>query len=137
MRRIIYISTAGEELDISDIKEIVRVAAMFNNENRIGGHLLYNGLNFLQVLEGEKQVLDPLYMRIVHDDRHCAVSTILNEDIEQRCFTNWGLGVSHKYGPAQTDTSLESEIAKYEPEVLADAPGHVRRIFEYFITLKA
>ena len=52
MKRLIYISTAIDTIQESDIDDIVATAQRVNEVQSLTGVLLFNGLNFLQLLEG-------------------------------------------------------------------------------------
>ena len=55
------------------------------------GALLYNGLNFLQILEGPSQALTPLYLKIRRDSRHSGVVKLVHERISMRTYPDWGM----------------------------------------------
>ena len=48
---------------------------------------------FLQVLEGSRTDVNSLYASIVRDRRHRDVTLLSYEDIEQRRFANWRMGM--------------------------------------------
>ena len=59
MHRLVYFSNANLDLNLSAIEGMVEMSAERNRLRRISGALLYNGLNFLQILEGPRQALTP------------------------------------------------------------------------------
>jgi hypothetical protein len=48
--------------------------------------------SFFQILEGEAEVLGPLYRTIAADPRHRALVKLIEEPIEKRSFANWSMG---------------------------------------------
>ncbi len=56
--------------------------------------LLYADNTFFQVLEGELSVVENLYRRISADPRHQRVMKLIQEPIEARDFSDWGMWFS-------------------------------------------
>ena len=54
--------------------------------------LLYLDPYFIQILEGEHDVILAAFDRIKKDKRHHKVSVIYKKQIERRCFSNWTMG---------------------------------------------
>ena len=72
MRRIVYISTATG-MPAAEVDRIVAAAEQGNFERQITGFLIYNGRNFLQLIEGERRSLEPVWNSIRADPRHSPV----------------------------------------------------------------
>ena len=53
--------------------------------------MLYVRGNVIQVLEGDKEVVDALYQRIERDQRHTNVTPVFNRPISQRLFAAWNM----------------------------------------------
>lgn len=70
---------------------LVAQAAESNRIAGITGVLLYDGGNFLQILEGEPATVDALFARICQDTRHHHVKLIERVGIEQRNFADWSM----------------------------------------------
>ena len=90
MRHLLYISTANgvKEADIADI------AAQSRDNNvtsDITGFLLFNGRNFLQLLEGEQAHLLSLMNRLALDTRHSGIVKIVDQPASERAFPDWGM----------------------------------------------
>jgi hypothetical protein len=62
-----------------------------NIELGITGILFYGNQRFLQVLEGEKEVVQTLYTSIRRDPRHQNVLTYIDNPTEQRAFPEWAM----------------------------------------------
>ena len=54
--------------------------------------LLYRGGNILQVIEGEPDVVLPLFAKISRDPRHRGVIKLYQKNIEERDFPDWTMG---------------------------------------------
>ena len=86
----IYISTAPD-LTREEVDVILASSARNNAERGISGLLLYNGRNFLQLLEGEEAQLVALMTRIAHDPRHSGVSMLGRKEMDERACPNWAM----------------------------------------------
>lgn len=90
LSQYLYISTAPQ-LSRDEIDAILEASARNNPERGITGLLLYNGRNFVQLLEGEESDLVGLMMRIGNDPRHTGVSVLDHKTIEQRACPGWAM----------------------------------------------
>lgn len=90
LSQYLYISTAPS-LSRDDVEAILASSARNNPERGITGLLLYNGRNFLQLLEGEESELKGLMLRIGNDPRHTGVSLLSNRMIDQRSCPEWAM----------------------------------------------
>lgn len=59
--RLIYVSSAVEELPDQVLDDILKSAVQHNKPQNITGMLLYCGGNFMQVLEGEEAAVKETY----------------------------------------------------------------------------
>ncbi len=91
MYRLVYVSTARDDLGDSDIGRILDVSQSNNHERYLTGFLAHNGRHFMQALEGEYDEVREIYDRILSDDRHQGVVQILGETIEKRAFPEWAM----------------------------------------------
>ena len=90
MRQYVYVSTA-EQLPSQDVTAILESCQRNNPLQGLTGLLLYNGRNFLQVLEGEHDALERVMRRIEHDSRHHGISRLHDELIESRACPDWSM----------------------------------------------
>jgi hypothetical protein len=88
---LIYYSVASPSLNGNDISNILEVSQENNSKNNITGCLLYHNDAFLQILEGESEVIESLYLKIEQDKRHYSARRVYNDNKEKRSFTNWGM----------------------------------------------
>ncbi|MFN4113541.1 MAG: BLUF domain-containing protein [Sphingomonadaceae bacterium] len=90
MRQYVYVSTA-ENLASQEVTEILESCNRNNPFQGLTGLLLYNGRNFLQVLEGEHDSLERVMRRIEHDSRHHGISRLHDEPIDDRTCPDWSM----------------------------------------------
>ena len=90
MRRIVYISTADGLSDVQ-VDAIVSGAARNNLATQVSGFLLYNGRNFLQMIEGENAEIAELIGVIEADDRHNGIVRLIDDGIETRSCADWAM----------------------------------------------
>ncbi|KUO56705.1 MAG: hypothetical protein APF78_11405 [Sphingomonadales bacterium BRH_c3] len=88
LRQIVYISTAAG-IDSAAIASILESCRRNNAERAVTGLLLYNGRNFLQLLEGNVEDLSWVLHRIEADPRHNGVSIIEDIAVEERACPDW------------------------------------------------
>jgi len=93
--RLVYASRAARTIDDGFIMAICDVASSRNAAQGITGVLVtQQGQDvFLQVLEGSRADVNALYASIVRDARHRDVTLLSYEDIEQRRFASWRMGM--------------------------------------------
>ncbi|MBC3871631.1 BLUF domain-containing protein [Undibacterium oligocarboniphilum] len=90
--RLIYASRAVN-LGPADVKDILASSRKNNQQLAITGALsLSNGI-FLQCLEGERSAVNALYHHILKDKRHTKPEILVLEEITQRQFTSWNMGL--------------------------------------------
>lgn len=82
MHRIIYLSSGIKIFSDEEIKNLLYVSRINNSKNGITGLLLYAEGNFIQILEGEKEVIEATYHKIQKDNRHKNIIVVTNESIK-------------------------------------------------------
>jgi Sensors of blue-light using FAD len=102
MKSILYVSVADPELVSDDIYQLVGNAQQRNLADNISGVMLYNGSNFLQLIEGEPDIIDKCFARIVADPRHSGVITLRNEVCTVREFPLWAMRYSLVEQPVES-----------------------------------
>ncbi|MEO0564365.1 MAG: BLUF domain-containing protein [Chloroflexota bacterium] len=91
--QLIYGSTATVgKIDNDELLRILEKSRQNNARRNVTGILLYKGRNFIQVLEGEAEVVDAIYATVKEDPRHHAVMTIIRREISERMFPDWKMG---------------------------------------------
>lgn len=93
VHQLIYLSKASRALHSVDFLNILNASKKNNQSNRVTGSLFYNGGWFLQVLEGDINVVQDLYRRIEQDDRHTNSRVIYLEPANSRTFSRWTMNM--------------------------------------------
>jgi hypothetical protein len=88
----IYASAASRDFEPEELAKLLRVARANNAELGLTGMLLHAEGSFFQVLEGQADVVDALYVKIEHDQRHAQVTLVIREPIPKRYFDAWTMG---------------------------------------------
>jgi hypothetical protein len=89
---IVYASNAVQAFSDDDLITLLDKAKQFNETVNITGILLYKDGNFMQVLEGPDEAVLALYQAIQKDRRHSDVTTLLQNPITEREFSQWSMG---------------------------------------------
>ncbi|MGI9285928.1 MAG: BLUF domain-containing protein [Pseudomonadales bacterium] len=92
MSHVIYVSTAVSRMSEDDLVHLLRQARRRNKRLDITGMLLYQNGRFMQVLEGDEDQVNEIYLAIQNDWRHKNVDTLRAEQIERRNFPDWSMG---------------------------------------------
>ena len=134
MLRLIYFSTARLGLDRSDLEALLSAAAAHNRAAGITGVLLFNGLNFLQVLEGPATAVEALFDRIAGDPRHGGVALLKREAIETPSYPLWGMKLKEIETPAGPGDPLRrtGEIAD---SLIEASRGDLKTMIAAFLSL--
>ena len=103
---IIYISRASEDVSANSLEEILKISRQNNPSVGVSGMLLYKNGEFMQAIEGEKDVVTKLMNKIADDPRHADILTLSKKAIPHRYFKNWSMGfenLSENKLPGQFD----------------------------------
>ena len=90
--QLIYVSTARAGLGETDLADIVGASQRNNLRDGLTGLLVFNGLNFMQALEGPEDALTRTFRAICSDPRHEGVVAIATKRIVEREFPDWSMG---------------------------------------------
>lgn len=119
--RLVYISTAHPDLMLSDIDAILETARTRNADEGITGLLVFNGFNFLQLLEGPPANVERVFSSICNDRRHSGVVRVMYGDTDERVFSSWAMAYARTgSGQGESAFTLTTEALKaYLPEDLS------------------
>ncbi|WP_340149317.1 BLUF domain-containing protein [uncultured Sneathiella sp.] len=92
MHYLIYVSSASHLLDDAELKGILDASRTNNAMNDVTGMLLYKDGSFMQVLEGEPEIVAKTFDRISEDRRHNGIITLCEEEADNRIFQGWSMG---------------------------------------------
>lgn len=103
---IIYTSTMLPTITLEDMQKISDDFMSNNKIHNISGVLLFYRGVVLQYIEGERTVLDRLYLNILKDTRHYNIITLFDDVISSKLFKDWGLKF-HRYDITKYIKTLE------------------------------
>jgi len=75
--------------------QILETARRYNKAHNLTGVLCQGRGLYVQVLEGERSVINGLYRRIVADNRHDHTEIVHFGEIESRQFKEWSMALVH------------------------------------------
>ena len=91
MYELIYTSIAPQGLSEEALIDILIHARVKNKQLGISGILIYHQREIIQILEGEKSVVEALFQTIVEDVRHTRVGVFYEGDIQEKAFKDWSM----------------------------------------------
>ena len=92
LTRLVYYSQRNPSLSLN-MEELLGVCQRNNSASNVTGILHYNGHYFLQVLEGGRAEVSAIYHRIAADPRHVNIILISAQDVRERIFPTWSMGL--------------------------------------------
>lgn len=103
--QLVYNSAAiSEDLGSPDLETILIGARKRNSLLGVTGLLVYRHGEFLQLLEGDYDVVQHIYHDIILlDERHTAVGIAWEDSVAQRSFAQWSMGFVDASGMASPD----------------------------------
>ena len=91
LKSLTYTSLARLDLTAEDLEAIYRTAREVNALEGITGLLIFNGIHFLQIVEGTPDAIDELVERLRRDPRHNGLEIRDEREIENRSFPDWSM----------------------------------------------
>lgn len=128
LSQYLYISTAPT-LPREQVDAILAASARNNPARGITGLLLFNGRNFLQLLEGEDSEVSALMDTITADPRHSGVSVLDRRGIAARTCPDWAMK------RIMIAESIESRRNMLERDLPQDLDPDVRKMIVNFAVL--
>ena len=93
LTQLIYISRAVGPQTTTVTSQILETARAFNKSHDLTGVLCQGKGFYVQVLEGERSVVNSLYRRIAADSRHVDAEIVLFGEIKNRQFKDWSMAL--------------------------------------------
>lgn len=132
MFSLLYVSSASKLFSREDLVTLLAKARANNSALDVSGILLYKGGNFMQVLEGDEQVVKDLQSKIAKDVRHHGMLVLLQQHRPEREFSQWSMafrdlehdsdelgdGYSEFMNANWTDPSFTSDPSKIQKLLL-------------------
>jgi hypothetical protein len=134
MFQIAYFSTATAPQDSVGIERILLTSRANNLRDDITGLLVAGSDRYMQVIEGPRRAMETLYAAIRADDRHFAVTTLVERTTLERSFEGWTMAYRREHGLNQFNSFpavLTHLTAKVEDLMLR---GQIRLFADTFIT---
>jgi hypothetical protein len=133
LERIAYISAAAEEQTAASVGAILEVSRSRNLAAGVTGLLIGGGHWWMQLIEGERPSLEPIWNSIRFDRRHSPVVLVQRRPIRQRSFSDWALqfreAQDHGFGDlleeltgGVADPRLRDQVRRFAELFLA-SPG--------------
>ena len=91
LSRLLYTSNAKLGLGLGELRGILKEAREANEKVEVTGMLCVCQGQFLQALEGRRQVINDLYLKIARDPRHWDCALLDFKAIERRSFDHWSM----------------------------------------------
>lgn len=110
MLSVVYVSVADPSIGEDGVALIVETARRNNARHGLTGALIYNGYNFLQLLEGPADEVEACLAIIGQDSRHSGMAEVRRRKIETRDFADWTM--LYERGLAGHDEDLSRLAAK-------------------------
>lgn len=101
--QLIYVSHATQKLTMRDTMAIVDAASAKNAVLGLTGLLCYGGGYFLQVIEGDGDVVSDAFCRIAKDPRHERVRLVDFSIIAARRFDDWSMHLINLDDPTRQE----------------------------------
>lgn len=114
MIHIIYISRAVRPLSDQDLQALLDQCRRDNAQHNVTGVLFYSHGNIAQLIEGEAEILEPLFKKISRDGRHSNVVKLVSKPITVRSFSDWSMAF-HPLEPAGFETLQGFLLPHYMP----------------------
>ena len=130
MRQITCISTACGEKSAELLRDIQRQSQHRNARDGLSGLLLFDGVRFLLILEGEANAVTATLERVRNDKRHLGMVMLADKTIEHAQFGSWAMLSRDARAPIN---DLQNALSPY----LRNADRTTRALFESFAVLRA
>ncbi len=115
--RVLYVSRSAGPQTGTVTAGILSAAQAHNKAHGVSGVLCQGQGLYLQVLEGERSVVNRLYAHILQDRRHQDVQMLSFEEIGQRRYRDWSM--AHVVLP-DDDAMIRMQHPEFDPY---SAPG--------------
>jgi hypothetical protein len=136
VHELFYCSMATREMLDADILDMLTVAREKNARLKVTGLLVYQKRTreFMQILEGEKQVVFELLDTIKADERHQSLHLIYDGEIPERNFKDWSMGFADLESVDKSKLEGVSEFLEkgYTHELIREQPSYATVLMETF-----
>lgn len=113
MLQVSYVSQNSEPMSPTALLDLLLECRRKNEKRGVTGMLLYGNGTFLQVIEGEDDVIDSLVAKIEADPRHDRIQTLHRRSIAEREYGDWSMGFDQV---SDEDLSDIEGLANFAPD---------------------
>lgn len=103
LRRLAWSSVPSPSFSAARLNQIIAPSRRNNERHGISGMLLFTGVHFLAIYEGEERDLDELWWRLERDQRHCDLFRIGNDLCGTRLYPEWMMAY-------EVDSEVDAQI---------------------------
>lgn len=107
LKSLTYTSRASLDLTEADLADILETARHLNALEGVSGLLIFNGVHFLQIVEGSEAAIDGLVARLRADPRHTGFEVKDERLVGERLFPGWTMEL----------VKVDSDLARAREEV--------------------
>jgi hypothetical protein len=134
IHQLIYSSEASPDLSDGDLEDILTDSRIDNAERDVTGALLFVDRVFVQILEGTREAIDDLMMKIERDPRHHSVTVFHEGEAPARVFESWRMAFLN---PSPADISRWAGFPGTETmaEITASLERHPERVPEVLLKI--
>jgi len=134
VHQLIYVSAATTPFNREALSGLLLVARTNNMRLAVSGLLVHHEGSFLQVLEGDPAVVEPLFGRVQRDKRHHRVLVLSRQLVAEQAFGGWSMGF------VETDPRVIQALpgftdffrADFRLESGWDRPGRMQQLLSAF-----
>ncbi len=132
---IVYMSFSSKALSETELNGFLATIRQKNQIQNITGLLLYSDEAFIQVIEGEKDTIHPLFKLISQDARHSSIVKLIEEPISKRNFPSWSMGYrkledSNKASIVGYSDFMQNNKSKFDTIECAESVRHLLSSFK-------
>lgn len=133
LHRLLYVSTATRPMTVEDLNGLVSAAETRNAALGVTGLLIFTGQHFMQLLEGERDVVENLFASICSDPRHRNIANLVAEPATRRACPDWAMALrTPENGQANPRSIFEADATAIDRALPPDMPGDLRLLFQSF-----
>jgi len=111
--QLTYQSNASYSPTPQDLESLLEKSRINNKEIGVTGCLVFFEKKFIQILEGQEELVKGVYKKISKDSRHQDIALIVENNTDRRLFPDWGM----LFHQPQADTHSREELEQFRRNV--------------------
>lgn len=116
---LMYTSLARPDFEASELDAIHGSARELNKAAGITGLLVFNGIHFLQILEGKHRPMEELLTRLRTDPRHLGLEVRDERRVPRRSFPDWPMELIQVKGHySEARDAINGRLPETVPEII-------------------